>query len=242
MQWFENEEFWQTFYPHMFHERRWAAAPEEVERVLALSGVKHGAVLDLCCGPARHSAILAAKGFRVTGVDRSTFLLGKAREQASAQDIEFVQADMREFVRADAFDLALNLFTSFGYFDRRDEDLMVLRNVRASLKKGGVFLLDVLGRECVAAQASRTRWEEAPNGDICIQHAEILPGWTRVRTQWLMVTPDKTHRAGFELNMYSGQELCAMLHQAGFQDVQLFGSLAGTPYDASATRLVARAI
>jgi len=73
MQWFENEDFWQTFYPYMFGEHRMAAAPGEVERVVALSGVVRGRVLDLCCGPARHSLILAQEGFQVTGVDRSPF-------------------------------------------------------------------------------------------------------------------------------------------------------------------------
>src|SRR5580658_8083643 len=99
MHWFENEEFWRTFYPYMFGERKLAAAPGEVERILALSGVTRGRVLDLCCGPARHSLILAQKGFEVTGVDRSPFLLSKARELAAGGVIELIEADMRDFVR-----------------------------------------------------------------------------------------------------------------------------------------------
>jgi SAM-dependent methyltransferase len=117
MQWFENEEFWRMFYPFMFGERQTEAAPGDVERVLALSGVAGGRVLDQCCGPARHSLILARKGFTVTGVDRSPFLLSKARELAADSGIELVEADMRDFIRPAAFDLALSLFTSFGYFD-----------------------------------------------------------------------------------------------------------------------------
>ena len=92
MQWFENEAFWQTFYPYMFGERKMAAAPVEVERVLALSGVERGRVLDLCCGPARHSLILAQEGFQVTGVDRSPFLLSKAREVTAGAGVELVEA------------------------------------------------------------------------------------------------------------------------------------------------------
>jgi SAM-dependent methyltransferase len=88
MQWFENEAFWRTLYPYMFGERKLAAAPGEVERVIALSGVANGRVLDLCCGQARHSVILAHKGFEVTGVDRSPFLLGKARDLTAATSVE----------------------------------------------------------------------------------------------------------------------------------------------------------
>jgi SAM-dependent methyltransferase len=81
MEWFENEDFWRDFYPHMFDERRFANAAAELDCVLAIAGVQPGAALDLCCGPARHSIPLAEKGFRVTGVDRSPFFLRKASER-----------------------------------------------------------------------------------------------------------------------------------------------------------------
>jgi SAM-dependent methyltransferase len=239
MQWFENEVFWQTFYPFMFGERQMAAAPGEVERVLTLSGVTLGRVLDLCCGPARHSLILARKGFAVTGVDRSPFLLSKARESAAGADVELVEADMRDFVRPRAFDLALSLFTSFGYFDTRGEDLAVLCNLQASLKPGGVLVMDVMSKEYVISRGTPTRWERWPSGEIHIQHYDVFPGWGRIRVQWLLIEGERARRFEFEHNVYSGQELAALLERAGFADVQIYGSLDGTPYDATATRLVA---
>jgi SAM-dependent methyltransferase len=241
MQWFENEAFWQTFYSYMFGERKLAAAPGEVERVLALSGVTSGHVLDLCCGPARHSLILARKGFAVTGVDRSPFLLGKARDLTAGAGVELVEADMRDFVRPGAFDLALSLFTSFGYFDTRAEDLAVLRNVRASLKPGGVFVIDVTSKEYVVSQSCATHWEQWPSGEIHVHHYGVFPGWGRLRIRWLLIEGERAQRFEFEQNLYSGQELAALLERAGFADIQLFGSLDGAPYDAAATRLVARA-
>lgn len=244
MQWFENEEFWRAFYPWMFSERRLQAAPQEAEQLLTLSGVSEGAVLDLCCGPARHAVLLAAKGFRVTGVDRSPFLLSKARERAAEAGvpIEFVQSDAREFLRPGAFDLALSLFTSFGYFETRAEDLALLRNIRANLKPGGAFVIDVLGKECYAALPRKGNWDEKADGEVLVEFAEVLPGWAKTRNHWLLLNGERARRFDFDLNLYSGQELCAALQQAGFSDVQIFGSLAGTPYDATATRLVARAV
>jgi SAM-dependent methyltransferase len=241
MQWFEDEAFWRTFYPVMFDENRYAAAVDEVDRVIALSGVASGSVLDLCCGPGRHSQILAQRGFQVTGVDRSPFLLDKARERTAGSAIEFVEADMREFVREGAFDLALSLFTSFGYFEARDEDLVVLQNLRSSLKKGGVFLIDVISKERLASLPCRTRWQDLDNGDICVQHCEILPGWSRARNRWLLVSKEQTARCEFSHQIYSGQELTALLERAGFSEIKLYGSLDGAPYDSAATRLVARA-
>src|SRR6185437_13953181 len=77
MEWFENDDFWRDFYPFMFSDERFAATPDEVSRILALTQCAGGSVLDLCCGPGRHSIELAQRGFKVTGVDRSPFLLAK---------------------------------------------------------------------------------------------------------------------------------------------------------------------
>lgn len=241
MQWFEDEVFWETFYPHLFTAERMAAADGEVDQVLALAGVSSGAALDLCCGPGRHSVALAGKGFAVTAVDRSRFLLNKARERAPGAAIEFVEADMREFVRGGAFDLAVNLFTSFGYFETPEEDFAVLRNVRTSLKPGGVFVIDVIGKECLASRPNRTRWVETPGQDLFVQHCSILPGWSRAHMQWLLVQGARALRYDYEHNVYSGQELYALLRSAGFDEVRLFGNLDGAPYDSAAARLVARA-
>jgi SAM-dependent methyltransferase len=241
MEWFENEEFWEACYPHMFRGQRFAAAPKEVDALVALSGVTSGAALDLCCGPGRHSVALARQGFAVTAVDRSPFLLAKAREHAAGAPIEFVQADMREFVRPAAFDLAISLFTSFGYFATRNEDLAVLRNVRSSLKPGGAFVIDIIGKEALAARLVPAWWEPGAEGELFIQHPEILPGWSRLRSQWLLVKDGAALRFEFECNLYSGQELLEALEGAGFSDVQLFGSLEGSPYDNHAARLVAKA-
>jgi len=242
MQWFENELFWQTFYPYMFAEQRMASAPLEVDRVLALSGVTQGRVLDLCCGPARHALVLAQRGFEVTGVDRSDFLLAKARERAAGTGVELVRSDMREFVRPNTFDLALSLFTSFGYFESRDDDLAVLRNIRASLKTGGVFVIDVISKEYVIAQGGATRWEQWPGGELHVSHYDVLPGWGRIRVQWLLIDGERARHFTFEHSLYSGLELASLLERAGFSGVRLCGNLEGAPYDAAATRLVARAV
>ena len=100
-QWFEDETFWDKLYPFMFPERNFAIAADEVDGILDLAGIEDGRVLDLACGPGRHAITLAKRGFRVTGVDLSTALLQKARDRARAAqvEIEWVQQDMRRFVR-----------------------------------------------------------------------------------------------------------------------------------------------
>ena len=99
--WFADEHFWERLFPIMFSPERYARAGQEIDELLALTGVRSGRVLDMACGPGRHAVAVAERGFRVTGVDLSSFLLSKAREHAKEAnvDVEWVQEDMRSFVR-----------------------------------------------------------------------------------------------------------------------------------------------
>ncbi len=241
MPWFEDEQFWETFYPALFPAPRFESAQDEIDQLIHLSGVSEGAALDLCCGPGRHSKALASRGFQVTGVDRSPYLLSKARENVDHPEVKFVQSDMRAFVRPFAYDLVVNLMTSFGYFESMDQDLAVLKCIKTSLAPGGVLILDLVGKEYMA-QVPDTEWRELPDGRVLIEHREIRPNWSRTHNTWLLVDPEgKTERAEFDLNLYSGIELVALMANAGFTDVEIFGSMDGAPYDASAERLIVRA-
>ena len=239
-EWFEDERFWKLTYPFIFAEERFATAEAEAPELARLTGTPFRRVLDLCCGPGRHSIPLAKQGARVTAVDRSPFLLEKARSRAELEklDIEWVQEDMRSFVRPDEFDLAINLFTSFGYFGD-EENLTVLRNVFRSLVPGGFFIIDVMGKEIIARGFASSAVDKQADGSIWVQSREIIDDWYRIRTRWFLIRDQKVTEASFDTALYSGRELADMLKRAGFEQVKLFGSLQGIPYDLKAQRLVA---
>lgn len=241
MEWFEDESFWSELYPYMFPPERFAAAGEQVSQLLALTKCEGGTVLDLCCGPGRHSAALAQRGFAVTGVDRSAFLLDKARERAAEArvTVEWVQQDMRRFRRDAAFDLACSLFTSFGYFENEDDDLHVLRNVHASLKDSGVFVMEMLGKEWLARAWKDVLCTEYADGTLWIQRPKVVDDWCRIQNEWILLRDGRARTFRFEHAVYSGRELKDRLVDSGFSDVQLFGDLQGSPYGRDALRLVA---
>ena len=239
--WFADESFWETTFPFMFPESRIAAAEEEVGQLVALAQCGGGAALDLACGPGRHAVALASRGFAVTGVDRSDFLLGHARERAQrtggGQKIEWVREDMRAFVRPGTYDLAISLFTSFGFFRDDDDNFKVLANVAASLKPGGSFVLDVLGKERLARIFTPTVSREIPTGVVVHRHS-IVDDWCRISNEWILVEGDRSKTFRFSHWLYSARELRDMFARAGFSATRVYGSLAGTPYDADALRLV----
>jgi len=241
MEWFENEDFWRDLYPYMFSEERFSAAREEVNRIMALTQVSGGSVLDLCCGPGRHSVAFAQRGFHVTGVDRSSFLLDRARKYAteSGVSVEFVQDDMRNFVRPASFDLACSLFTSFGYFKDEGDDLRVLRNIHQSLKANGTLVIEILGKERLARVWQGTISNELADGSLLFQRNQIRDDWTRVYSEWTLVKEGRSKTFDFEHTVYSGRELKDRLLSSGFRDVKLFGDLQGSPYGLEPLRLIA---
>ena len=193
------------------------------------------------CGPGRHAIPLARHGFRVTGVDLSSFHLARARERAAAARlaIELVQSDMRAFVRAEAYDLTLSIFTSFGYFDDPADDLRVLQNVQRSLRPGGVLVLDVASKERMARVLHPTISQRTADGALLVQRHQIVDDWSRVRNEWTVVRDGRARTFEFSLRIYSGQELKALLAAAGFAAITLYGALDARPYDLEAERLVA---
>ncbi len=146
---------------------------------------------------------------------------------------------MRDFVRPEAYKLALSLWSSFGYFKNKDDDRLVLRNNYTSLQKGGVCLIDVFGKERLAKVANSTTSSRSPDGTLMVQMHEIFDNWTRIRNEWIIVKGNRAKRFKFHHTIYSGQELKTLLLGAGFAEIKLFGDFDGHPYGLDALRLVA---
>jgi hypothetical protein len=80
--WHERDESWLTMAPLMFPAKQVEEAAAEIDKIVPLLGLTQPApVLDLCCGPGRHSLELARRGYAVEGVDR-TRLTSNARQRA----------------------------------------------------------------------------------------------------------------------------------------------------------------
>lgn len=242
--WHEDEEFWAETAPFQFSQRAWATAEEQVEAVVKLLGLSPGMrVLDMPCGPGRHSLALARRGFSVTGVDRTPLFIEEARRRAEEEslEVELIREDMRRFRRPEAFDAALNLFTSFGYFDNPAEDRRVLENFFTSLKPNGKILVDIRGKETLARDFRTRDWVER-QGALLLEEREIIEGWSRVRTRWVVIREGKWKEFTLTLRLYSGAELKGLLEEVGFQGVRLYGDFAGGSYGPDARRLFAVAV
>lgn len=109
-------------------------------------------VLDLACGNGRHSILFAKRGLDVTGIDLSAYLVNQAKKKLNSDyvryksNLRFEIRDMRSLKHTAEFDLVVNIFTSFGYFDSNRDNEKVIDAAARALKQGGYFLLDFLNR------------------------------------------------------------------------------------------------
>ncbi len=239
MNWYEDESFWVDYAEVMFS----AARRAKVEAIVAESPLfdwpSDTRVLDLCCGPALFAVPLARRGFAVTGLDLSPAMLKEARAACERADVDvrLVRGDMLTHVEPDAYDVVLNVFTSFGYFASPADNAQVLRNAWESLAPGGRLLVDMMGKEVVAGWIGRPQLVELDDAYV-VQRDTILEDWTRLRTDWTLVRGGTAREASITSFLYSAAELRAMFEAAGFTNVTCYGDFDLRPYDTEARRLI----
>jgi SAM-dependent methyltransferase len=238
--WHEDDTFWKETLPVLFPHSRVQDAQEEIEQILALTRVPAGAaVLDLCCGIGRHSLELVRRGFRVTGVDRTKEYLDLAAAAAGRESLslELIQEDMRTFRREESYDAVLNLFTSFGYFEDPRDDQRVVGNIYASLRPGGVLVMQLMSKEVLARIFRPRDWYEQ-DGLLVLEERKVRQNWSWIESRWILISEGRRIDLDLSHRLYSASELTLLLQGYGFGEVAVHGDFDGSPYDEKANRLV----
>lgn len=183
-----------------------------------------GVVLDLACGAGHHAVELASRGYGLVGYDLSLYQLALAAEvaQGRSQKINFLQGDMREMDFEESFDGVFCWDTSFGYFEE-EKNVAVAQKVFASLRSGGMFLLDVINRDFAAKQSPCQIWYE---GDACVCMDDMSLDYitSRLRVKRSVILDDgATHECNYSIRAYSMHELGKLLHEVGFRVTEASG-------------------
>jgi SAM-dependent methyltransferase len=194
--------------------------------------------------PGRIAVELASRGMQVTGVDLVQGFLDTAADTAKNEGVKInlVKADLRTFKAETSFDAAINLYTSFGYCETRDEDEKILRSIANSLKKGGWFILELLGREIAVRDFTEGEWFERA-GKIVLTEFSVVGAWEGLQSKWILidVTGTRTEHVHVQ-RLYSSTELQDILLRCGFSSVEVYGDFDFSPYNEKArtTVVVAR--
>ncbi len=239
--WYDDDETWENLAGVLFTRRRWEKAETEIGLLLALLRTTGDeTILDIPCGTGRHALELARRGFDVTGVDRTASYLDEARRRArdKSLQVQWVHQDMRSFSRPEAFDIVLNMYTSFGYFEDIADDRAAARGFFEALRPGGRLVMELHGKENLAAGFNARDWVELDDGRVLLEERTIIDDWRAVRNRWIVYYDGGRFELEFSVRLYGAAELVDLLRGVGFSEITVFGNLEGDPYDEHALRLV----
>jgi SAM-dependent methyltransferase len=207
----------------------------------ALAPPAGGAVLDVACGTGRHAIGLAARGYRVTGVDFNPRYLGEAEAgaRAAGASAHWIEADMRALPFDRAFDAAYSYFTSFGYFSDEDNE-RVMAGVARALRPGGRFLLDVANRDWVLTHVQQRIWNPLDDGSLLMEETSLDLRRSLIVNRQIHVTPQTGAQITkeFTLRAYTCAELESMCARQGLAVREVWGGPDRSEYGTESRRLV----
>lgn len=136
--WFDS-----PYYHILYKERNYREAQIFMDNLTHyLNLPEKSKVLDLACGKGRHSIYLNQLGYEVIGVDLSENSIAEANKNQN-KTLHFKVHDMRKPFE-DKFDAIFNLFTSFGYFENNEDNLITLKAMKQSLTEYGFAVIDFM--------------------------------------------------------------------------------------------------
>jgi SAM-dependent methyltransferase len=233
MNWWEN--FFDRDYARHFLSGEVA---EEADHLLALLNLQPGSrVLDQCCGQGRFSAALARRGLQPVGVDAMPAYIEDARQKCPTG--EFFCGDAGRFVANPVCDGAFNVYSSFGYCQRDEDNARLLIAARASLRQGARLVLDTINFANVVANFKPSMRQQFEDGLVVERISRINWECGLLEQRWQFRRADEPVREhSTQTRMFMPADLAEMLRQNGFQPERLLGSLAGQPFERDHPRLV----
>jgi cyclopropane fatty-acyl-phospholipid synthase-like methyltransferase len=224
--WFNTED-----YLNVYRSRNNSEARKHVDFILKnVKLEKRDKVLDLACGPGRHSIIFAGKGFEVTAVDLSEKLLCVAKKTAEDAElkIDFRRSDLREIKLGKKFDLVVNLFTSFGYFEEDEENYKIFDVVKEHLSEKGTFVIDYFNTGYL--QKNLEEYSENIILDNRIVQRRAIAGDRVVKN--IEIDSQEGKKIYYEsVRMFSPGEIINAMTCRGFKLNRIYGDFNGNNFD-----------
>lgn len=204
-----------------------------IVRLLNLQGNER--ILDVPSGYGRHSIELAKRGFSVTGLELNSIHIDKAISDAKSVNVNvrFVKGNMIDIPFQREFNVVINMFYSFGFFETDAENSKVLEGIYDALAPGGQFLFhtDVNISRIISGKYREDENRRLESGKSLRIIDAYDPNTKRINGAWIIT--DSYHseiRKNYSVRVYTAQEFTEFCRQVGFEHFQIFGDWDLTPY------------
>jgi cyclopropane fatty-acyl-phospholipid synthase-like methyltransferase len=197
-------------------------------------------VLDVPCGNGRLSFELARRGLRITGVDISKEFIDEARAWSEPPavaggpgsqpaHVEFILSDMRKLEGENIYDGGYCFGNSFAFLGH-DETENFLRATARVLKPGARFIVETgMAAESVLRDFEEQSCHEL--GDLSITIKErYLAEESCIDSEYIFERDGKKETRVAREWIYTVAEMRRMLNRAGFEVLNIYGTLKREPY------------
>jgi D-alanine-D-alanine ligase len=195
-----------------------------VENIIQVK--KDEAILDLCCGQGRHTMELAHRGYtNLHGMDRSHYLISRAKATCKKNKltISFKEGDARKLPYQDnQFAVVMVLGNSFGYFETKKDDEVVLGEISRILKPEGKLIIDLTDGDYVRTNYEPRSWEWIDKNYFVCRERSLSADNHRLISREVITHVKKGVIADqfYSERLYNADEIMAMLTNNSFNDVQ----------------------
>lgn len=233
-EWFES--WFDTHYYHILYKNRDHSEAELFIHNLfrELNLPSSAKILDLACGKGRHAILVNSLGYDTTGVDLSKESIEKAKRYEN-DHLRFFQHDMRDPILNRTFDVVLNLFTSFGYFQDKTENITVLKSVHTYLESDGLLLIDFMNAEKEVLDIVPQMTKEVNGIEFCI--SKRIEADNIVKDIEFKDAGNAYHFQE-KVQLLKLQDFEGFLDQAGFDVINRFGNYQLDLFELNSDRLI----
>ena len=233
--WFINW-FNSKYYHILYSDRNEVEANEFIEFIVSKLSLKlDDKVLDLGCENGRHSVSLSKYFHEVHGLDISSENI-KIANKNKKTNLSFYLSDMRDFKTKNIYGYIFNLFTSFVYFDNKNDNIKVLKSCHNHLKKNGLILIDFLNADKIKTSNSELK-EIKIIDQIKFEITKKIVG--EFITKEIIVS-DGELKFNFseKVQLFGLKDFKTMFKATGFKIIETFGDYYMNPYNLNSNRLI----
>jgi SAM-dependent methyltransferase len=208
-----------------------------IENCLSLK--KNQRILDCPCGYGRHFIELTKRGYPVVGLDINNPFLKKAKNGLGGDQKNYlVNGDMRKLCFIESFDVAINLFTSIGYFESEKDDHETIKQISNALRPSGLFVIDTINKEYFSRYYKKKEKKYFEGGKIIKERFyDHFTG--KLKEKKTKIFHDgRVKQIKWSLGLYSISELFTIIKKAGMTPIKAYEGFKEIPATNASKRIV----
>jgi SAM-dependent methyltransferase len=151
------------YYDLLYRDKDYFGEVNYIQALLNRHGIAEGNLLEFGSGTGKHGCLLAALGYHVHGIERSSEMVAHA---LSAEGFTCEQGDICNVQLGRTYDAVLSLFHVVSYQTSNTDLMAVFARASEHLQKGGLFIFDFWYSPAVFAQRPLVRVKRMADAQV----------------------------------------------------------------------------